>query len=357
MRWEPRSLIEDSTGRACLRRAGILAACLLFCLAVQAAPKTDVVELTNGDRLTGEIKKLNQGLLTLSTDALDTVYIKWENVRALRTKQFLQVESRSGQRHFGSAPEERPAHIEVIDVEKGKQEWLPLAEVIRIDPIERGQLLNRLSGNFSMGYDFTKASDVGTFTFDGQLSSRTQAREWQLDGSGNLTSQTGPNATTYDVSASYSHFLARRMYYIGRLRFESNSEFGLDLRTSVGGGLGHFLKQDPHQEWAAVVGLAVNDERYAGEPRKNSVDAFIGTTYSYYRFYPLNADIDFALALLPSLTESGRLRSDADLDVRWEIVNNFYFEISLYGKYDSQPGVEANSEYDYGTTTSIGYSF
>jgi len=29
----------------------------------------------------------------------------------------------------------------------------------------------------------------------------------------------------------------------------------------------------------------------------------------------------------------------------------------MYGKYDNQPGVDANSEYDYGTTTSLGYSF
>lgn len=354
---EPRSLLDGSARQVRLRQAGIFVSCLLLCWGAQAAPKTDIVELINGDRLTGEIKTLGQGLLTLKTDAMDTVYVKWENVRALRTEQYLEVELRSGQRHFGSVPEQRTAQIEIVDGGNGKRQLLPLAEVVRIDPIERGRLLKRLKGNLSLGYNFTKASDVETFTFDGQLRSRTDLREWELDGSANVTAQSGPDATMYELSGSYSRFLARRRYYVGRLMFESNTELGLDLRTSVAGGLGYFIKQDAHREWAAIGAVAVNDEQYAGESRKNSVDAIIGTRYSYYRFKPLNADLDFTLALIPSLTESGRVRSDANLYLRWELVDDLYFEVSMYGKYDSQPGVEANSEYDYGTTTSIGYSF
>lgn len=346
-------------GDACRRgrRAVAFLSCLLSIGSAQAAPKTDVVELSNGDRLTGEIKSLDQGLLQFKTDTMDTVYVKWEMIRALRTQQYLQVEMRSGQRHFGTASQEQAAHIELRDTGATTSQALPLADIVRIDPIEQGQLLDRLKGNFSVGYNYTKASEVETLTFSGELRSRTDLREWKLDGSGNITAQDGPNATVYDFSGSYSRFLARRKYYVGKLRFESNSELGLDLRTSLAGGLGYYLKQDAHQEWSVVGGLAANDEQYAGEPKRNSLDAIIGTSYSYYRFKPLNADIDFSLTLIPSLTESGRLRSDANLYVRWEIVDDLYFELSLYGNYDNQPGVEASSKFDYGTATSIGYSF
>ena len=352
----PGSAVDGASRRGCGTRA---LACLvgLLCLgAAHAAPKTDVIELDNGDRLTGEIKGLSQGVLTVSTDTMDTVGVRWERVRALSTRQYLQVELLSGERHFGSAPEERVAHIAVQDEDSGQQ-LLALKEIARIDPIERGELLKRLKGNFSLGYNFTKASDVETLAFNGQLRSRTDVRQWQLDGSANVTTQSGPDATVYDFSGSYSRFLARKKYYLGRLRFESNTELGLDLRTSLGGGLGYYVKQDPHQEWSVVAGLAANDEQYAGEPKRHSVDAILATTYSYYRFKPLNADIDLSLALIPSLTEAGRVRSDANLYVRWEVVDDLYFELSLYGNYDSQPGVEANSQFDYGTATSIGYSF
>ena len=38
-----------------------------------ARPKTDVVVLDNGDRITCEIKKLQRGKLTISTDASGTI--------------------------------------------------------------------------------------------------------------------------------------------------------------------------------------------------------------------------------------------------------------------------------------------
>jgi len=333
----------------------VLAGLLLVGVA-QAAPKTDVIELTNGDRLTGEFKGLNQGQLTLKTDTMSTVYIKWEKIRALRTNQYLQVEDIDGKRHFGTAPEELLGHIAVHD-DSGQEQDLPLGKIVQIYPIERGQLLDRLSGNFSLGYNFTKSSDVGTLNFDGQLQSRTDVRQWLLDGSANVTAQAGPDSRMYDFSGSYSGFLAKRKYYVGRLKFESNSELGLDLRTSVAGGLGYYLKQDTRQEWAIVGALAANDEKYAGDPKRQSLDLILGTSYYFYRFEPLNADFDFSFALIPSLTESGRVRSDANLYLRWEIVNDFYFQVSMYANYDSDPGTEANSEYDYGTTTSIGYNF
>jgi len=355
-----RALGSEARGGPAKLRAGgavIWLSCLLACGVAEAAPKTDIIELVNGDRLTGEIKQLSQGVLNVSTDTMDTVNIKWEKVRALSTNQYLQVELLSGRRYFGTVPEVQLDSIAISDAHSGETEALPLAKIARIDPIKQGELLQRLKGNFSLGYNFTKASDVETLTFNGQLSSRTDVRKWELDGSANITGQTGPNATVYDFSGSYSHFLADRKYYIGRLRFESNSELGLDLRTSLSGGLGYYLRQDAHREWSIAAALAVNDEQYAGEPKKNSLDLVLGTGYAFYRVSPLDADLDFTLALIPSLTESGRVRSEANFYARWEIVNDLYFELSLYGTYDSQPGVEANSQYDYGTTTSVGYSF
>lgn len=323
----------------------------------EAAPKTDVIELTNGDHLTGEIKNLEQGLLQVSTNTMSTVYIKWEQIRSLRTQQYLQVELQSGRRHFGTAPEQEPEQLAIHLDDAGGVEIVPLVQVVRIDPIERGELLQRLKGNFSLGYNYTKASEVETMTFSGELRSRTDLREWLLDGSANVTTQSGPDSTRFDVSGSYSRFLARRKYWMGRLRLESNSELALDLRTSLGGGLGYYLRQDAHHEWAILGGLALNEEKYSGEPARTSTDAIIATSYYYYRFDPLNADLDFQLALIPSLTVSGRLRSDTNLALRWEIIDDLYFELSVYGNYDSQPGEEANSKYDYGTTTSLGYSF
>ena len=45
------------------------------------AQKTDIVILENGDRITGEIKRLEAGLLNFSTDTMGTVNIEWRFIR------------------------------------------------------------------------------------------------------------------------------------------------------------------------------------------------------------------------------------------------------------------------------------
>ncbi|HEY9181720.1 MAG TPA: hypothetical protein VIQ99_00890, partial [Gammaproteobacteria bacterium] len=48
-----------------------------------AAAQTDVVTLHNGDRLTGEIKSLDRGILFFDPPYSDTIQITWEHVATL----------------------------------------------------------------------------------------------------------------------------------------------------------------------------------------------------------------------------------------------------------------------------------
>ncbi|HMB58401.1 MAG TPA: hypothetical protein VKN35_00685, partial [Xanthomonadales bacterium] len=58
---------------------------ILLFLAISApafsAPKTDVIYLKNGDRVTGEIKQLFRGKLELKTDHMGTVLIDWVDIQ------------------------------------------------------------------------------------------------------------------------------------------------------------------------------------------------------------------------------------------------------------------------------------
>ena len=68
-------------------RSGAAAVGLAAFLAAPAwaRPKTDVVVLDNGDRVSCEIKKLQRGKLTISTDASGTITLKWSHVVGLQS--------------------------------------------------------------------------------------------------------------------------------------------------------------------------------------------------------------------------------------------------------------------------------
>jgi hypothetical protein len=61
--------------------------------------------------------------------------------------------------------------------------------------------------------------------------------------------------------------------------------------------------------------------------------------------------------LLPSLTKSGRYRSEGDLHAKYEFVDDLYFELRLWGSFDSDPPTAGATKSDYGLVTSLGYSF
>ena len=65
--------------------AGLVVALFLVAGLAHAADKTDVVTLVNGDRLTGEIKGLEQGKLSFKTDATGTITIEWDKIATLQT--------------------------------------------------------------------------------------------------------------------------------------------------------------------------------------------------------------------------------------------------------------------------------
>ena len=42
---------------------------------------------------------------------------------------------------------------------------------------------------------------------------------------------------------------------------------------------------------------------------------------------------------------------------KYEFVDDLFFELRVYGSYDSKPPTEDVEQSDYGFTTSLGYSF
>jgi hypothetical protein len=352
----------EKTGRAPgAGRAAVLGLAWLCGLGLAApalaAPKTDVVTLVNGDRITGEVKGLEQGQLKLKTDAAGTIYVEWGKIASLKTDQYLQVELQSGVRHHGQAPEAaNDATLRVV--EDGQPQAIRLADIVRIDPIEQGELLKRLDGYLTAGYNFTKANDLQTFTFTGGLSARTEQRKWSLDGSTSLTSQQGNDDNKrWNLVGQWRRFLRDRWFADGWGSFESNDELALDFRALVGGDIGRYLLQTNEREWGAYAGLAYNDESYTGRDQQDSLEALFGTQYSFFRYDHPEVSLNAMLNVYPSLTESGRLRAETKVYSRYEIVKDLFFEVSLYGSYDNQPGDRADSNSDYGLTTSLGYSF
>jgi hypothetical protein len=85
----------------------------------------------------------------------------------------------------------------------------------------------------------------------------------------------------------------------------------------------------------------------------DSLEAVLTTSFSIFRYDFPETDIGGSLSLLPSLTQSGRYRAEGDLRAKYEFVDDLYFELKVYGSYDSKPPTEVAETTDYGLVTSL----
>ncbi len=326
--------------------------------AAWAAPKTDVVELVNGDRITGEIKGMEYNQLKLSTYHLGTVYIEWDKIKRLQTNQFLLLERSDGSRYYGQLVEgDADARLRVRRVADRPPETVEMATVVRAQPIQGGDFIDRLDGYVSAGFDLSESGDNTSTNFSGGLSSRTRIREWSVDLSAGITDDGDERTERYDLSGLVRRPLRGPNYYEGMLIFTRNTELELNLRSLVGGGLGRYLVRSNRAEWRAGAGLAYSHENFQGQDQQSSIEAVLGTEFSIFRYDFPETDIGGTLILLPSLTKSGRYRSEAELHVNYEFVDDLYFEFRMYGSFDSDPPDPDAPRDDYGFVTSLGYKF
>jgi hypothetical protein len=322
-----------------------------------AAPKTDTVTFKNGDKLTGEFKSLKRGHLNLNADATGTIGIEWDKIQSVVTSQNIQIETDDGTRYFGTlAPSFEGAKVVVVTV-NGPQS-LDADKVITMTPIDGGGF-HALDIEASVGYDFAKAGGVTHGTLAVNMDYRSRIRIESISFSTIVT-----DSSTQDVSQRANLGLAHtrlwkdRWFTTGGLTFDQNDELGLNLRTSIGFGGGRFFVQSNAMLLSWEAGLQFSREDQIDEPDDtDSLEAVFTVNWDWFLFDNPELDWSTRFQLIPSLTETGRVRGELDTTLSWEIIGDLDWAISLYSSWDNQPHSDVGSTSDYGVNTALSYDF
>ena len=333
----------------------LAAALLVVCPPPADAADTDTIVLKNGDRLMGEVKKLDLGKLEVSTGAMSTVYIKWDRVAELTAPERFEIETSDGTRFYGSLAPAAPGKLGMV-LDQHTEE-VPFEQVVRISPIHH-TFWRRLDGSVNVGATYARSSGVGQGTFNANVITRRPRFEGSSSLSLTLTQQQEePDTTRAVLTLGYSRLLQNRWFIPGAGRFEHNSDLGVDLRSSVGIGVGRFLVQTNRSRFGAMGGIVVNREVPVSGESTSNLEAAFGADYSFFTYDTPKTDITLGLAVFPSLTVAGRVRAQFDVNVEREIVKDFAVGASAYDTFDSQPPGGSTKENDFGFTLSIGWKF
>lgn len=333
--------------------------CLLGLLACTppsfAREKTDVVALRNGDRITGEVVGLQYGILQLKTDNIGTIAIEWPSVRSIDTSFSYYVEQ-AGNRHYFGHIRAKDGDLTVAD-ESGSIA-IPMSDVARLSQVESG-FWERIDGSLAIGYQFTKSNDVSISSLSFQSDYRSPRIEASLSASALSTTTPDEGTSDRDQIASTIRFVgAKKNFWMLLGSLDRNEELGIDGRVQIGAAAGRHFFQSPFTQLTGIAGLSFNQEWASGaNGGQQSLEGVIGGEWRVFRFSDPETNIDASLLGYPSLTESGRYRTEANVTLSREIINDLTLDLTYYNSYDSDPPDETASRSDYGIVTSLGYKF
>jgi hypothetical protein len=334
----------------------LMALPLIWAISANAAPKTDIVHFKNGDKLTGEVKSLRRGRLSLNTTATGTITIEWDKIAGVESNQNIQVETVNGIRYFGHlAGSDEDSNI-IVSTKNGPVILAP-ERVIIMQPIEdRG--IHAFDVDITLGYNFAKAGGVTSGNFGINMDYRSLIRIESLSYSSTISdSDTQTASKRMNLGFQHTRLWKNRWFSTGRLSFDQNDELGLELRSSFSSGMGRYFVQSNTMLFSLEAGLQVSREDLIDvEEDTDSLEAVFTMNWDWFLFQNPELDWSTSIELIPSLTESGRLRGEIDTSLKWEIIDDLKWGFSLYGSIDNQPS-DTGSTSDYGINTSVTYDF
>lgn len=329
----------------------------IFFLSSLKAEKTDIVILDNGDRITGEVKKLEFGKLTFKTDDMGTVSIEWDKIAQVTAKEHFEVELESGRVYFGSLSASQSEEGLVITSDSTSNDvYRPL--VIRITPIKQN-IWARMDGTLSIGFNFAQSSSILQFNSDARLTYR--GRIWAAEtyyNTVNTLQKDKEPAQRNDFSVIGNRYLPNRWIVNSNFSLQQNSELGIDLRLLFGGSAGQNIIQTNQNRLTLLGGMVINQEwKDGGAGSQRTIEGQVGYTFRRFKYDDPKMDLNSDLTVYPDIINWNRVRLEFNFSIAWEIIKDLDLKTTIYESYDSTPPETAAAKNDFGINLTIGWTF
>jgi putative salt-induced outer membrane protein YdiY len=330
-------------------RKGWIALVLVLMLVGEA--HADKVLLKNGDQLRGTVKNVKGGVLTLMTDYSEPVKIKTSEISKISTDEPIEMHLNTGEILKGSL---KPAGEGEVKVEpsSGRQSAVIAWDLVKsINPPP-----NTWHGNISLGASqlsgntdrtAVNAAVVLERKFDGDRFF-LRARHNYAEENDSVT-----NRNTFGA-IKFEHFFTKKFFgYLG-VELLNDSFKDLNLRASVGPGVGYQIWDDDRKALSVEAGVSYFiEDRKTGEDVK-FVTGRVGANLQYHIVDALVFTDN--LLFYPSIEQTSdySLRNEATLST--DIYAGWELRFSNILEYDNQPspGIQTT---DLQWILSLGYSF
>jgi Protein of unknown function, DUF481 len=319
------------------------------------AQKTDTVVFYNGDRAICEIESLHQGKLLIKTVAMGTIAVEWRKVSSIISKKYFEIILSDKSTFYGS--------IEGIDSLRNAilhfgifVQSVPMEDIVKLSTIS-SSFWRELDGSISLGLSYTQGTENLQLNSAGDATFRNIKTVHTLSYNSNISANTTSTSEKQDAGYRFQYYYKSSVFSAFDFRWERNTELGISSRMITTLSMGFDLVNSHINILSFEAGGSGNREFSIDGGASNNLEGLIRVKYDLFIFTSPKLFISFLGEVFPSFTIKNRVRTNIDGSIKWEIFNDFTFNIAFWGNWDTQPVAENALNFDWGTTTSIGYKF
>lgn len=325
-----------------------------------SAQKNDTVYLYDGSKLTGEFKKFDLGILSLSTNGMGTLNIEYDKIKTIYSGKYFEITDNTGFSVFGSFEKSSEAGYVDILVANGtvSRSIKELVQIARIKNI----FWKKFYGSIDAGASYYKSSDILQYNFSGNVNFRSKRHFVAFDLSSIYSDQRQSDTSLIskknDISLDFNRLFKGPWLGGFSVKLQQNTELDLQYRIQAGIGAGYDLVYTNPVRLYVTAGVLANQEQSIETQNISSnLEGILALNFLWLVYKHPEINITSGIDFYPSITIAGRYRIEYDLSAKYEIFRDFYFGATFYDSFDSKPTSGGGALNDYGMTLMIGYTF
>jgi Protein of unknown function, DUF481 len=327
--------------------------------------KSDVIVLANGDRITGEIKDLGFGVLKISVNYVDgDLSVQWSQVVRIESSQLFLVEMQDGSVYTGTLTTAEskpggPTTFRILEFDSGATLIADRSLIVKIEQTSKS-FLKRLSGGLSLGVVYSKGNAATQYTFGSDIEYLRE--RWGMEGTynSNLSANSGSSTSTRNQTYLSAYRLMRRKnyFYSGFGGFLQSSVQGINLQTTLGGGIGRYFKNTNRVRFSVIGGVAWQSAAYnpsaVAIPRQQIYGGVVITDLNVFLFKRTNLKATALVA--PAFSDLGRVHTMTNVSYYLKLFHTIDWDLSFYGNWDTRPPAHLAAS-DYGYSSGLKWTF
>ena len=328
----------------------ILFAVLLVFL-TNGVAAADEVWLKNGDHLTGKVLSLEGGTLVFKTAYAGDLSIQWEEVANLKTDEPVKVVLGDETMAQGPVTPGDSGKVKVKAEQVAEPVTVDLANVKTINP--RPPLRIDLRINFGLNISDGNTNTQNIYG-EGEFVARTDRNRYTIGALYKRSEE--DNVKTADRSLGYmkyDHFFTKKWYGYANAAAEKDEFKDLDLRTTLGIGVGYQVIESERTNLSFEVGPSyVNDDYIVAED-----DSYAAARWAVrFDYYILPKSLQYFLyhTGLQSLEESDDLILYTQTGFRIPVYKSLNLTAQFNWEYDKSPSPDKEKN-DYTYIFTVGY--